>query len=100
MWDTAGTERFASVGRDYYRGADMCVLVYAVDDATSFTKLAFWYDTFIDAAGVAAEAAIGEFPLVVLGNKCDLPEEAHVVPNDDVAAWCRERGGVPHFLVR
>ena len=28
IWDTAGGERFQSLGRAFYRGADCCVLVY------------------------------------------------------------------------
>ena len=30
MWDTAGQEKFRSLGGAFYRGADCCVLVYRV----------------------------------------------------------------------
>lgn len=89
-------ERFATVNREFYRGADMCVLVYAVDEAASFEKLNFWYDAFVDATGVSPGSG---FPFVVLGNKVDLDGAAHVVLEADVAAWCQARGGMPHFLV-
>ena len=97
VWDTAGMERFATVNREFYRGADMCVLVYAVDEAASFEKLNFWYDAFVDATGVSPGSG---FPFVVLGNKVDLDGAAHVVLEADVTAWCQARGGMPHFLVR
>ncbi|KAJ9646485.1 GTPase Ypt4 [Coniosporium tulheliwenetii] len=38
LWDTAGTERFRSVSRSYYRGAAGAVLVYDVSDPASFGR--------------------------------------------------------------
>jgi Ras-related protein Rab-7A len=39
IWDTAGQERFQSLGVAYYRGADACVLVYDVNNFSSFQHL-------------------------------------------------------------
>jgi GTPase SAR1 family protein len=30
IWDTAGQEKFRSLGGAFYRGADCCVLVYDI----------------------------------------------------------------------
>src|ERR1700761_787432 len=39
LWDTAGTERFRSVSRSYYRGAAGAVLVYDVANLATFQAL-------------------------------------------------------------
>lgn len=71
LWDTAGTERFRSVSRSYYRGAAGAVLVYDVCDQRSFEGLG----TFLaDARSLGSR----ELSVVVAGNKADLvdPETA------------------------
>ncbi|PNS15186.1 hypothetical protein CAC42_8187 [Sphaceloma murrayae] len=73
LWDTAGTERFRSVSRSYYRGAAGAVLVWDVTDERSF-----------GAAGEFLRDArvLGSRGLVVIGvgNKRDVAEgEAQVV---------------------
>lgn len=37
--DTAGQERFQSLGVAFYRGSDCCVLVYDVNNAQTFSNL-------------------------------------------------------------
>lgn len=65
LWDTAGTERFRSVSRSYYRGAAGAILVYDVCNQRSFAELG----TFLsDARALASPQLI---PLVA-GNKADL----------------------------
>ncbi|KAK5001349.1 GTPase Ypt4, partial [Cryomyces antarcticus] len=68
LWDTAGTERFRSVSRSYYRGAAGAVLVYDVSSLASFNAL----PTFL-----ADARALGSPHLAVLlaGNKADLADE-------------------------
>ena len=47
LWDTAGTERFRSVSRSYYRGAAGAILVYDVSNSKSFDTLDSWRDEFL-----------------------------------------------------
>lgn len=42
VWDTAGSERYESMVRMYYRGAKAAVVCYAVNDEESWEKLKFW----------------------------------------------------------
>jgi len=42
IWDTAGQERFRSMAPLYYRGAVAAILVFAVNDESSFEKLKEW----------------------------------------------------------
>ncbi|KAF2767002.1 putative ras family GTPase [Teratosphaeria nubilosa] len=75
LWDTAGTERFRSVSRSYYRGAAGAVLVYDVADAGSFAQL----PTFLSDARALASPLLST---VLVGNKVDLAEGVGgVMPN-------------------
>ncbi|KAK5171138.1 uncharacterized protein LTR77_004282 [Saxophila tyrrhenica] len=67
LWDTAGTERFRSVSRSYYRGAAGAVLVYDIGSMGSFNQL----PTFL---GDARALASPMLTVVLAGNKVDLEE--------------------------
>ena len=65
LWDTAGTERFRSVSRSYYRGAAGAILVYDIGSRTSFDQL----PTFLmDARALASP----NLTIILAGNKADL----------------------------
>ena len=65
LWDTAGTERFRSVSRSYYRGAAGAILVYDIASRPSFDAL----PTFLNDARALASP---QLTLVLVGNKADL----------------------------
>ena len=44
IWDTAGQERFRTITRQFYRGAQGCLLVYDVTDRESFDHVRQWLD--------------------------------------------------------
>ncbi|KAB8304209.1 hypothetical protein EYC80_003627 [Monilinia laxa] len=67
LWDTAGTERFRSVSRSYYRGAAGAVLCYDITNHNSFTGL----PTFLNDARALASPNL---TLLLVGNKTDLAE--------------------------
>ena len=64
IWDTAGQERFKSLRTPFYRGSDMCLLTFALDDRKSFENLDNWRKEFIYYADVKPD-----FPFMVVGNK-------------------------------
>lgn len=68
LWDTAGTERFRSVSRSYYRGAAGAVLVYDLVSHASFDAL----PTFLNDARALASP---DLTLLLAGNKLDLTSE-------------------------
>ncbi|KAJ5605076.1 hypothetical protein N7510_010230 [Penicillium lagena] len=69
LWDTAGTERFRSVSRSYYRGAAGAILIYDVASHTSFASL----PTFLmDARALASP----NLTVILAGNKSDLTDTA------------------------
>jgi GTPase SAR1 family protein len=74
LWDTAGTERFRSVSRSYYRGAAGAILIYDVSSRAAFNGLS----TFLnDAKALASPHLI----TILAGNKADLTEDtSHTGP--------------------
>lgn len=66
IWDTAGQERFKTLRTPFYRGSDICLLTYAVDDRTSFKNLTLWRSEFLKYADVREAST---FPFIVIGNK-------------------------------
>ena len=42
IWDTAGQEKFKSINRIFFRGADIALLVYDVTNSQTLTDLEFW----------------------------------------------------------
>ena len=76
LWDTAGTERFRSVSRSYYRGAAGAILMYDVSSRHSFASL----PTFLmDARALASP----NLSVLLAGNKVDLASE-NTVHNDEL----------------
>lgn len=68
LWDTAGTERFRSVSRSYYRGAAGAILVYDLASYNSFSAL----PTFLNDARALASPNL---TLLLAGNKSDLTSD-------------------------
>ncbi|XP_028763006.1 ras-related protein Rab7-like [Neltuma alba] len=95
IWDTAGQEKFQSLGTAFYRGADCCVLVYDVNVPRTFETLNTWHDEFSRQADLDNPAA---FPFVLLGNKIDLAIGQNLtVCEEKVKEWCESRGNIPHL---
>ncbi|KAK4264838.1 hypothetical protein QN277_025962 [Acacia crassicarpa] len=95
IWDTAGQEKFQSLGSAFYRGADCCVLVYDVNAPRTFDALNTWHDDFSRQADLNNPEA---FPFVLLGNKIDLHDGQNLtVVEEKVKEWCEGRGNIPYF---
>lgn len=67
LWDTAGTERFRSVSRSYYRGAAGAILIYDVSSHKSFQEL----PTFLNDARALASPHL---TVLLAGNKVDVAD--------------------------
>jgi GTPase SAR1 family protein len=68
---TAGQERFRSLGRAFYRGADALVLAYDAANPASLETTRSWYLDFCDATGREPDA-IDDVVLAAVGCKSDL----------------------------
>ena len=71
LWDTAGTERFRSVARSYYRGAAGAILVYDLASHSSFSAL----PTFLSDVRALASPNL---TVLLAGNKSDLLTDQHI----------------------
>uniref|UniRef100_A0A8L0DKQ6 EF-hand domain-containing protein n=1 Tax=Oncorhynchus mykiss TaxID=8022 RepID=A0A8L0DKQ6_ONCMY len=69
LWDTAGQERFRSIAKSYFRRADGVLLLYDVTCEKSFLNVREWVDMIEDVSQ-------DDIPIMLVGNKCDLREQA------------------------
>jgi len=79
IWDTAGQEKFHSLGPIYYRDANGALLVYDITDNDSFSKVKNWVKELRKMLG-------NEIVLAIAGNKCDL-EKNRVVSEEEALSY-------------
>jgi small GTP-binding protein len=84
IWDTAGQEKFRSLGPIYFRNSFGAVVVYDVNNKDSFDHLADWIATFSEVAGINTTIAI-------VGNKCDVAE-SRKIGTDEGREWAQGSG--------
>ncbi len=85
-----GQERFRSMSKSYYRGANAVLLVYSIDRSDSFKQIQHFYNEALNSCG-----PITVFLLV--GNKLDLQAQRQVT-FDEGLAWAT-RYNIPFFEV-
>ena len=88
--DTAGTEQFIAMRDLYYKEGDGFVLAFAVDSRCSFEKIRETREQIIRVKDS------NSFPLVIVGNKCDLPNRT---VSKEEAIKLAEEWGASYFDV-
>ena len=73
--DTAGQERYRSLASNFIRMADGILLMYDITNKETFESIARWVESIKEAKG-------NDFPIILIGNKCDLKEERKVAKED------------------
>ncbi len=68
IWDTAGQERFRSITHNYYRGADIVILIFDLTNMESFNNVNMWYKLIKD----IVKSDEKPYKYILIGNKCDL----------------------------
>ena len=76
IWDTAGQERFRAIAKNLYKGADGIILMYDISNNNSFQNIKRWITSIKEAVDITKIA------LIIVGNKCDLPDGERVVDED------------------
>ena len=79
IWDTAGEERFRSIAKSCYKGADGILLMYDVSNIGSFKHIKNWITDIENNITVPKD----KLALIIIGNKSDLTEDKKKVDNKD-----------------
>jgi len=88
IWDTCGQELYRSLISSFYRNSSLAMMVYAINDKTSFNHIESWLK----------EVKLQSNPdikIFLIGNKSDLEEERQVQLNE--AKTFKEENGI-HFF--
>ncbi|XP_033223152.1 ras-related protein Rab-21 [Belonocnema kinseyi] len=88
IWDTAGQEKFHSLGPIYYRMSNGAILVYDITDKASFQKVKNWVKELKKMLG-------SDICLAIAGNKVDLEKERNV--SIEEAEEYANQVGASHF---
>ena len=70
VWDTAGQEKFGGLRDGYYIQSQACIVMYDRSSAYTFKRvIQKWLRDYI--------RVCPNTPIIVCGNKCDMPNETH-----------------------
>ena len=75
IWDTAGQEQYRSLGRAYYRNALGVLLVFSIDNHSSFESLQKWLDDIRSLCHPHAR-------VLLVASKCDLEEQRKITKTE------------------
>ena len=86
IWDTAGQEKYQSLGFSFYRGADACALVFDITNRESFSNLQKWRESCQEHSQAKDPE---QFPFLLIGNKLDRERDRRVT-TEEAKAWCQD----------
>lgn len=79
IWDTAGQERYQAFSNAFWRGSNGCILIYDITNEQSFHKIDGWRKKVLNEI---QPESVSQFPLLLLGNKCDMSIQKRTVTTD------------------
>ncbi|MGQ4833569.1 MAG: Rab family GTPase [Candidatus Asgardarchaeia archaeon] len=77
FWDFSGEDRFRMLLPPFCKGAHSAIFVYDLTRPSTFSSFPEWRDLVFQNTGH------GPIPIVVVGNKADLPDAHNPLPNTD-----------------
>jgi len=91
--DSAGQEDFATIREQYIQRSHGFLLAYSITDRDSFVDIEQRYLKQIYKVRETSATAAQRFPIVIVGNKCDLGDtDQRVVSPDELKALARAHG--------
>ena len=75
FYDTSGQERYHSLSANFIKKADGIILMYDITNRNSYDTISRWWDNIL-------EHKERDFPVVLVGNKCDLEDERKVTKEE------------------
>lgn len=82
--DTAGQEEFSAMREQYMRSGEGFLLVFSVADKLSFSEVHNFHRQILRVKDRE------EFPMILVGNKCDLDESKRMVSTSEAKAMADE----------
>ena len=95
IWDTAGQERFRTITQAYFRGSHGMLLVFDVGSEKTFKSIEHWMKQIDDHTNTTGRDSIPP-KVVLVGNKCDLPDNQRQVSKERAEAMAA-KWGVPYI---
>ena len=84
LWDTAGMERMGSLTFHYYHGAHAVILVFALNDSTTFDSLGIWNDD-------TSRYSSSEVKRFLVGTKSDVDKDQIDVSKAKINSFCSNK---------
>ena len=73
--DTAGQEKYRAIAYNLIKSAEGIILMYDITDMKSFEAIPEWVENIREYKG-------NDFPIVLVGNKCDLEDKREVTKEE------------------
>ena len=71
IWDTAGQDRFKTIAKNYYKGANAVIFVFDVNHKNTIEKIKFWINSVKDNSSK-------DIIEIIVGNKIDIEGKREV----------------------
>ena len=88
--DTAGQQEYTALRDQHLQSGEGFLLVYAVNDEVSFREMQQLRESIINLRNTS------KVPIVVAGNKCDIPDARRQVLKQQAQQWCQQNK-CPYF---
>lgn len=75
IWDTAGLDKFQVIIQSYFRNIAAGVLIFDLSNTNTFKSINKWKELLFKNV---SDDRIDDFPLILVGNKCDLEKSREV----------------------
>ena len=91
LFDTAGQEKFRSVTKSFFKGANGVLMLYDITNRDSFEQVKLWLESVEEVLG---ENKNDKYFITLIGNKIDLIEEGEEkkVEENEAKEKCKEYG--------
>ena len=75
FYDTAGQEKYRAISLNLIKTADAILLMFDITEEESFKTISKWVESVNQVKGK-------DFPIIMIGNKCDLEEKRKIKKED------------------
>ena len=92
LYDTAGQEKYRSLSKTYIRNKDLYLLIFAIDDRSSFDAIKEWVNDVNDLVDTS------KANLILVGNKSDLTPDENFISDEEAEKKASELK-IPYYKI-